>query len=113
MSGLAVRWLAVFLAILAAAALMPERVYYRDLQSAAIFAAVLALLNTFVRPVLSFFSLPLTCLTFGLFALVVNGFTYWLAARIAPGVGVASFFDAILAALVVSVVSAVVSHLFK
>jgi putative membrane protein len=102
----------VFLAVLAAAYIMPDRVFYRDLQAAAVFAAVLALLNMFVRPVLSFFALPLTCLTFGLFALIINGFTFWLAAQFVRDVGVASFFDAILAALIVSFVSALVSRLF-
>lgn len=111
MAGLVVRWLAVFLAVIAAAYLMPDRVYYRDYQAAAIFAAALALINAFVRPVLVMLSLPLTCLTFGLFTIVINGFTFWIAAQFVPGMGVGSFLDAILAALIVSVVSAVINRL--
>lgn len=110
MGRLIVKWLAVFLAVLAAAYFLPDRVYFRDWQALAIFAAVLALINAILRPVLNLFTWPLTCLTFGLFALVVNGFTFWLAIQLVPGVDVASFLDAIIVALIVSLVSAVLDR---
>lgn len=42
-------------------------------------AIVLALLNTFVRPILRFVSAPLVWITFGLFGLVINMFILWIA----------------------------------
>ncbi len=113
MRGLLFRWVVVFVAVLVAAALFPERISYRDWQAAAIFAAVLALLNTFLRPLLNLLALPLSCLTFGLFAIVINGFVFWLATVIFPGVTVASpqFLNAVIGALVVSVVSFFASRL--
>lgn len=42
-------------------------------------ALVLALLNTFVRPILRFVSAPLVWITFGLFGLVINMFILWIA----------------------------------
>jgi hypothetical protein len=39
---------------------------------------VLGLLNAIVRPVLRFLSLPITILTLGLFALVINALMFWL-----------------------------------
>ncbi|MCL5110964.1 MAG: phage holin family protein [Chloroflexi bacterium] len=112
MRALFYRWLAIFLAVLLAAYLFPNRIVYNDWQSVAVFAAILALLNIFVRPVINFFALPLTCLTFGLFVVVINGFVFWLAAFLYPAVHVGSFADAILGALVVSVVSFVVNRAF-
>jgi putative membrane protein len=104
-------WLAVFLAVLLAAAIFPERIVYRDWESVAIFAAILALLNIVVRPLLGFLTLPITCLTFGLFAIVINGFMFWLATQFFPGVAVGSFLDAVIASLVVSLVSFIVSKI--
>lgn len=112
MGGLILRWLVIFVAVLVAAALFPKRVSYASLESAALFAALLGLLNAVLRPVLGLLTLPLTCLTFGLFAIVVNGFLFWLATQVFPGVRVNSFFDAVIAALVVSVVSFVANRLF-
>jgi putative membrane protein len=78
-----------------------------------VFAAILGLLNAFLRPILMFLTMPLSCLTFGLFALVVNGFMFWLATQLFPGVTVGSFWDAVVGALVVSAVSFLVSGLAK
>ncbi len=44
-------------------------------------ALVLGLLNAIVRPILGFLSLPITILTLGLFALVLNAFMFWLMAK--------------------------------
>ena len=58
------------------------------------------LVNTVVRPVLTFLTLPITVLTLGLFYLVVNGAAFGLAAALVPGFEVESFVAAILGALV-------------
>lgn len=63
-------------------------------------AAVLGLVNTVVRPVLTLLTLPITILTLGLFYLVVNGAAFGLAAALVPGFAVASFLSAMLGALV-------------
>jgi len=76
----------------------------------AIFAGVLALLNTFVRPILVFLSIPLTCLTMGLFVLVINTAMFALAAYFTD-VEVSGFLGAFIGALAVSVVG-VVANMF-
>lgn len=113
MPGLLLRWLTTFLAVLLTAWLLPALITFGDLVSAAAFAAVLALLNASLRPLLLILTLPLSCLTLGLFALVVNGVVFWLAAAIVPGVVVPSFFAALLAALIVSVISTAVGLLVR
>lgn len=82
---------------------------------------VLALVNSLVKPVAKVLAFPLYVLTFGLFALVVNGLmlllTSWLTGRLAGvgtqhglslGLQVDGFGTAVLGALIVAVVSAIV-----
>lgn len=76
-------------------------------------ALVLGLVNTVVRPVLTFLTLPLTILTLGLFYLVVNGAAFGLAAALVPGFGVASFLAAILGAFVTGLAAWVVGAIVK
>lgn len=71
----------------------------------AIAALVLGLLNAIVRPILFWLTLPLTIVTLGLFLLVLNGFMFSLTAWLVPGFHVESFLDAILGALILSVIA--------
>jgi putative membrane protein len=66
---------------------------------------VLGFLNAVLRPVIAFFSLPVTVLTLGLFTLVVNGVVFALAAWVVPGFNVSGFGSAVLGALAFSIVS--------
>lgn len=71
-----------------------------------IFAAlVLGLINAIVRPVLVILTLPLTLVTLGLFLFILNAFCLWLTSRLVPGFEVQTFGSALLGALVISVVS--------
>lgn len=77
--------------------------------AAAIFAAV----NAVVKPIADFVGLPATCLTLGLFHLVINAvmlaLTAWLAGLFDFEVDIDGFVAAFLAALLVSVVSTLLS----
>ena len=66
-------------------------------------ALVLGLVNTFIRPVLWFLTLPLTVLTFGLFALVVNAITIALTSSLVSNFEVDGFGSALLAALIMAI----------
>jgi len=72
-------------------------------------AVVLGIVNTLVRPILFMLTLPITCLTLGLFYLVVNGLAFGLTAWLVPGFRVHGFVPAVLGALCVSVLSWVLS----
>lgn len=75
--------------------------------TAALWAAiVLALVNAFVRPVLGFLSLPITVLTLGIFALVLNAFMIYLVAWVVPGVSTTGFFQTLIAAVIISIATA-------
>lgn len=65
-------------------------------------ALVLGFANAFIRPVLWVLTLPLTVLSFGLFALVVNGLLVWATASLVSDFEVDSFGSAMLAAFVMA-----------
>jgi putative membrane protein len=70
----------------------------------------LAVINALVRPALVVLTLPLTVLTLGLFLFVLNAVCFWLASQLVPGFEVRSFGAAFLGALVVSIVSWIVTR---
>lgn len=76
-------------------------------------ALVFGLVNAIVKPVVSFFSIPLYILTLGLFTLVVNALmvllTAWITEQTDWGLRVDGFWWALLGALVVSVLSLFIS----
>jgi len=59
---------------------------YDTVTTVLIFGLVLGLLNAFLMPILRAITLPLNCLTFGLFAFVLNAGIFALAAYIVPGI---------------------------
>lgn len=65
---------------------------------------ILGVMNALVRPVLIFFTFPLTLLTLGLFLLVVNGITVWLTVALLHGLSIDSLWHAILTAVVITLV---------
>ncbi|MDR3585362.1 MAG: phage holin family protein [Desulfosporosinus sp.] len=82
--------------------------------STAIFAALVwGLVNTLVRPIFSFFTFPLQLLTLGLFTLVINAAMLALTAKLVPGFFIQSFSSAFIGALVLSIISLVLTHIFK
>jgi putative membrane protein len=74
-------------------------------------ALVLAIINAAVKPVMVILTLPLTIITLGLFLLVLNAVCLWLVTVIVPGVEVSSFGSAFVAALVMTVVSWLLTRL--
>ena len=72
---------------------------------------ILALINATVRPVLGFFAFPITVLTLGLFTFVLNAVCFALTAYLVRGFSLTGVLPAIIGAVVVSVVSWVLSVL--
>ncbi len=84
-------------------------VHIADFQTALIAAVVLGVINTLLKPILMFLTLPITILTLGLFTLIINGLLVLLATHIVPGFRVDGFLWAIIFSIVVSIINAVVN----
>jgi putative membrane protein len=87
-----------------AARLIPG-VAVSDAKTAILVALVLALLNTFLKPLLVALTIPITILTLGLFLLVINILIVFLTARIVPGFEVHGWIAALLFSLIVSLIT--------
>ena len=99
--GFLLRVLANALAIFLAAAIVPG-IEIRGILTALGAGLVLGLVNAVVRPVLLVLTLPLTLVTLGL---VLNGLCLWLTSLLVKGFEVHGFWGAVFGALIVSVVS--------
>jgi putative membrane protein len=97
-------------AIVIAAWFVPG-VHVRGPAPALIAGVLLGLVNALVRPVLLILTLPFTLLTLGLFIFVVNAICFGLTAALVPGFNLDGFLAAFLGALVVTVVSWLLSAL--
>lgn len=68
-------------------------------------AVLLAVVNTLVKPILLFLTLPLTILTFGLFILIVNALMLMLVDALVDGMKIKSFGWAFLYSLLLSILN--------
>ena len=116
---LLLRWAIASLALFLAAWLVPGiRVEGSAWFVYAVMAIILGFINAIIRPILKFLSCGLIIITLGLFVLVINGLTLWLASAIAVnwfhvGFYVDGFWSAFFGALIVSIVSVILSFLIK
>jgi putative membrane protein len=77
------------------------------------FSAVILLsfLNVFIAPVLKFLTLPLSCMTLGLFSFLINAFLFWMASLLIPGFDVRGFWAAVLGPIVMGILNSVLQTL--
>ncbi|MBC2710311.1 MAG: phage holin family protein [Desulfosarcina sp.] len=104
MKGIAVRWLFLTFAIFMAAYLI-DGIRISGFPSAVLAAAVVGVLNAFLRPILLILTLPLNILTLGLFTFAINAALLMMASGVISGFDVDGFGPALLGALFISVVS--------
>ncbi len=81
--------------------------------SAVIVAVVIAFLNMFVRPLLVFFTLPATIVTFGLFLFVINAVIILLADKLVDGFAVSGFLAAFFFSILLSIFRSFLFSLLK
>ena len=110
--GFLLRVLLNGLAIFAAAWLIPG-VYLAGPVPAVIAGLILGVVNALVRPILIILTLPFTIITLGLFLFIVNTICLALTAALVPGFEISGFVAAFLGALVVTVVSWLLSAFTK
>lgn len=81
--------------------------------TALLFAFVLALLNTFLKPLLILLTLPITIITIGLFLFVINALIIIIADKFIDGIKVDGFFWALLFSLILSIFSSATDAAMK
>lgn len=105
-----VNWLISALVILTAAYILPG-VHVENFTAALVTAVVLGIINLFIKPLILLLTLPITLITLGLFALVINAALILLASNIVPGFDVDGFWWAVIFSVVVSLINSFLSRI--
>jgi putative membrane protein len=79
----------------------------KSLLAGVVFAIVLGLVNGVLRPIVQLVALPLSIVTLGLFALLINLGCFYLAAGLTPGVQIVGFWPSVVAALIIAVFNSI------
>lgn len=108
---LLLKWLISTSAILITAYLIPG-ISVASFWTALWLALFLGIINTVIRPVLVFLTLPINILTLGLFVFVINGALVLLAASVIKGFFVDGFLVAMLFSIVLSILSYILNKVF-
>ena len=111
MNGI-LRFLLSGLAVLLTAYLLPG-VSLDHFGFALLVAAVLAIVNALVKPVLVLLTIPITVVTLGLFLLVINAIIILLVDAIVPGFDVDGFWWALAFSLILSIFNSMFAGLVK
>ncbi|XWN37345.1 MAG: phage holin family protein [Balneola sp.] len=104
-------WLLNSVAVFATAKILPG-VEIKNFWSAIVVAALLAIVNTFLTPILQFIALPVSILTLGLFALVINTLMIMLVDVLVEGFKIKNFWWAFIFGIVMSLVSGILFSVF-
>jgi len=107
-------WVINTLAVGLACLILHNHIQYKDHNPAYLFAAALLLgiLNSVLKPIITFLALPLLVLTLGLFMFVINALLlYFVGFLLSPYFSVDTFGSAFLGALIISIVSVVLNSL--
>ena len=80
-------------------------VNYDKITSLLIATVVIGLVNSLIRPILAMLTLPLTCLTFGLFGFVLNALLFYVAGNAVEGFHVKSVLAALIGSILMGVIS--------
>lgn len=82
-----------------------EGIVLTDFRATVIAAVVIGLINTYIRPIFQFIALPLSILTLGIGAFLVNVLMIWIASLIVPGFYIDSFLTAAIASILLTLIS--------
>ncbi|WP_326984467.1 phage holin family protein [Chryseobacterium sp. MYb264] len=88
-------------------------VHFVGFSTAIIFAIVLGILNLIVKPVLSLFGLPLTIITLGFFALVINAIIILIADYFIDSMTVDGFWWAFIFSILLSIITSLANSMFS
>ena len=109
---LIISWFINTIALLLVSKIIPG-IFIQDI-SVAIFAAViLAIFNTFLKPILIIITLPINLLTLGLFTFFINGFLFYMASKVVGGFTIMGFWSAFWGAILFGIINFLLNSLMS
>jgi len=110
----ALRWLVCSLGLWIAAGLLSGSVSYgHHIEAVIIGGLILAGINAVIRPLLVLCSLPAILLTLGLFMIVINGLTVYLASKLYGPLQIHNFGAAMVTGLIIGLVNYLVTAILE
>ena len=110
MLNLILRWVVYALAIVFVSWVVPG-IEVESFVSALLVCVILALINTFIKPLIQIITLPVNILTLGLFSFVINALLLMLVGAVAPGFEVEGFVSALLGSILLSLFALGISRI--
>ncbi|MBU2621213.1 MAG: phage holin family protein [Proteobacteria bacterium] len=108
MIRITIKWLTLTAAIMVTSYLV-DGISVDGILSAFLAAAVLGILNVFLRPIALILTLPVNIISLGLFTFVINAFMLIITSKLIPGFNVNGFWAAVFGSLLISIVSWLIS----
>lgn len=109
---LLLQWFLYALAVMFVGWLIPG-ISVSNIVSALIICVIMALINIFIRPLITFITLPINILTLGLFGIIINALLFLLAGYFAPGIKIDGFLNALLGSLILSLIGLGIDSIAK
>lgn len=108
------RWLVCSLGLWIAAGLLSTRISYNnDIEVIVLAGLVLAIVNIFLKPILVIFSLPAILFSLGLFMIIINGLTVFIASKLYERLEITNFWAAVFAGMVIGLVNYLVTAILE
>lgn len=108
------RWLVCSLGLWIAASFLSNSISYDNRIIVIIIAGLLlAIINIILKPILIIFSLPAILLTLGLFMIIINGLTVFIASKLYHQLHVTNFWAAVFAGMVIGLVNYLVTAILE
>ena len=108
------RWLVCSLGLWIAAGLLGSSINYDSKLRVIIIAGlILAIVNVFIKPLLIIFSLPAILFSLGLFMIIINGLTVFIASKLYSPLHITNFWAAVFAGMVIGLVNYLVTAILE
>lgn len=108
------RWFVCSLGLWIAASFLSDSISYdSELKVIIIAGLILAIINIVIKPILVVFTLPAILLTLGLFMIIINGLTVFIASKLYEPLHVTNFWAAVFADMVIGLVNYLVTAILE
>lgn len=108
------RWLVCSLGLWIAAGFLSNSITYDSKLRVIIIAGlILAIINVVLKPIIVIFSLPAILLSLGLFMIVINGLTVFIASKLYTPLHITNFWAAVFAGMVIGLVNYLVTTILE
>lgn len=114
LSRFLIRWLVCSLGLWIAAGFLSQSITYgNEVRVIIVAGLLLAIVNIILKPVLIILSLPAILFSLGLFMIIINGMTVFIASKLYTPLHITNFWAAVFAGMVIGLVNYLVTAILE